>query len=246
MKLSGIITLLALCLLTAPHGACAQESPINVNLYYNNYTIPGQVMMVNGNPYLSIDSIRTLFPRANISDSGKGTYMVNGKAVNIYHYYNHLYLDTGQFAGALNLVPKYIREKLEIVFVDKREQVKGVSVPENPPIRMEILTRKQGVSSEPVNSVSQLFRVSLVNVSQKPYVLNYYDILLIGTSGSRYASINNMKYEIVYGDNTLDSRVMLSPGQKQVVIVTFNIPPGDSPKYLVIFQNSAIQGYSRL
>jgi len=238
--------ILAFCfaLVTLPAGA--QVKPITVNLYYNNYHVPGQVFMVGGSPYLSIDSIRTLFPHANISDSSQGVYMINGKAVNIYHYNDHLYLDTDQTADALGLVPKYFRDKLEIIFIEKKQYVQTLNIPANPPIRIDVADRATGVSSDPVNSSSRLYRLGLTNTGQKLYNLNYYNFLLIGNSGNKYTSVNNIKYTVVWGDNDHGSNVFLDPNQRHEVEVNFNIPSSDSPRTLVILQGKEVLGYVTL
>jgi hypothetical protein len=245
MKLYKLILWSALLslLFMSPLPALSQEQPIQVNLYYNNHSVKGNVFLVNSIPYLSIDSIYNTFPGIVLQDTGSGSYRVNGRAVNTYYYFNHLYLDIAQLADALSLHPSYFRDRLEIVFVDKKQHQETVNIPVEPPVKMEVLKKVQAVSSEPVNSVSCLYRLGLSNVSAKLLTLHYYNFMLIGHSGSRYVSVNNMKYEVVIGDGGPLNTVMLGPGQKRTVDVNFNLPPGDTPRYLVIFEDNMVEGY---
>jgi hypothetical protein len=215
------------------------DRPVQVNLTYNNQTARGSLFMVNNEPYVSVEALKSLFRYNDMLDSGSGIYLVNGCAVDKYYYLNYMYLDLVDFCNVLGLRPQISDDRKGVTF-SPRKAVTAQSSDQS--IRISIKNTTTGTNPDPVNSRTYIFKLGLTNVTTALTNLNHFNFQLVGNSGVTYISLKYMNYYSIYGGNDTPDALNLDPEQEHVLDISFNLPPSDSPAMLVIQKNQQVLG----
>jgi len=248
----AIALLLLAALLTS--GAAAQQGlstpqtydgpslsqPTQVNMIYNNQMKTGYMIQSNNEVYVSVDSIKSLFNFNDTLDTTDGRYLVNGRAIDTYYFWNRMYLDLADFCGAVGLMPKITTAG--IVFLSLHQSDAGTYQAPQSSVSLQIKGRASGNCPDPVNNMAYIFEVGMTNTTRQMIVLNHFNFILVGSSGQKYVSIKQMSYGVVYGGNDTPDSVFLDPGNQHVLNLTFDLPATDSPQRLIILQNQQVIG----
>lgn len=212
------------------------DKPAQVSLSYNGQTARGWVYLVNGEPYVSVGTLKSLFQFNDMIDSGSGGYLVNSCAVDQYYYMGYLYLDLLDFCNALGLRAQFSPDRKAVTFQIRQAQASSQAV------NISIKNVTTGTNPDPVNSSTCICKIGLTNVTTDLISLNHFNFQLIGTSGTTYISLKYMNYYSIYGGNDTPDTLALDPNQEHVLDITFNMPPDDSPARLVIIKNQQVIG----
>lgn len=216
------------------------DKPAQVTLSYNGQTARGWVYLVNGEPYVSVGSLKSLFQYNDMIDSGSSGYLVNSCAVDQYYYMGYLYLDLLDFCNALGLRAQLSSDRKSVTFQPRQAQASSQALQQG--VNISIKNATTGTNADPVNSSTCIYKIGLTNTSNELISLNHFNFQLIGTSGTTYISLKYMNYYLIYGGNDTPDTLSLDPNQEHVLDITFNLPPDDSPARLVIMKNQQVIG----
>ncbi|MDQ7823421.1 MAG: hypothetical protein RDV48_11545 [Candidatus Eremiobacteraeota bacterium] len=216
--------------------------PISMNLFYNNRRAFGYMFWSGGDAFISSDAARTLFSFSDSNQGDTGEYMVNGRGVNTYYYGNNLYLDVNDLCEALGLRASFTNDMRSVIFLSIAPPPSQYSAPQEPKVRVAIVTSTNGNNQDPVNNMSWVYTVSLTNITSKMIVLNHYNFIVLSESGNRFVSVKDMSYSVVYSQNDTPDAVMLDPGQPHQLNLIFDLPDGDSPKTFEVIQGAQVLG----
>jgi len=216
------------------------DKPAQITLCYNGQTAQGWVYLVNGEPYVSVGSLKSLFQYNDMTDTGSGRYLVNSCAVDQYYYMGYLYLDLLDFCNALGLKAQLSPDRKSVTFQSRQAQASSQALQQV--VNITIKNATTGTNPDPVNSSTYIYKIGLTNTSNELISLNHFNFQLVGSSGTTYISLKYMNYYSIYGGNDTPDTLGLDPNQEHVLDITFNLPPGDSPAKLLVMKNQQVIG----
>lgn len=214
--------------------------PVKTNLYYNNQEESGYIFQSNGEPFLLVDSAKSLFNFNDMQSTDGGQYLVNGRGVDTYYYGNNLYLDLNDLCCAIGIIPRYSNNG--VIFVSAHDTSYTLANLQNPQITLTVKNIASGNNQDPINNMSWIYTVSLTNQTNSLVAINHFNVILLGESGNKYVSVKDVSYGVVWGGNDTPDMLMLDPGREHVINYTFDLPDNDRPKTLIIFKNQVVLG----